>query len=63
MLEGATAIRYGGVTYHEIYEDAGPTRLQFSAYWRGCNRNYTLAPFLALLRQRYPDLSGARASE
>jgi hypothetical protein len=30
------------------------------AYWRQSNCNPTLEPFLKLLRERYPDLSGMR---
>jgi DNA-binding transcriptional LysR family regulator len=57
MLEGGTGIRCDNVAYREIHEDDGPTRLSFMAYWRQSNGNPTLAPFLGLLRQRYPDLS------
>ncbi len=59
MLEGATGLRYDGVVYREICDDEGPTRLNFMAYWREANGNPTLGPFLALLRERYPDLSVA----
>jgi len=57
MLEGATGIHYDGLVYREMHDDAGPTRLNFSAYWRQANGNPTLPPFLNLLRERYPDLS------
>jgi DNA-binding transcriptional LysR family regulator len=57
MLEGATGLRYDGVVYREVYDDDGPTRLNFMAYWRGANANPTLGPFLAMLCERYPDLS------
>ena len=60
MLEGATGLQYEGVTNHEVHDEEGPSRLNFMAYWRQSNRNPTLSPFLALLRQRYPDLSGMR---
>lgn len=63
MLEGGTGIRYENVVYREVHDDEGPTRLDFTAYWRQSNGNPTLAPFLALLLQRYPDLSGARPSD
>lgn len=63
MLEGATGLQYEGVTYHEVHDEDGPTRLNFMAYWRQSNRNPTLPPFLSLLRQRYPDLSGVRTSD
>jgi hypothetical protein len=58
MLEGATGMRYDGVVYREVCDDDGPTRLNFMAYWREANGNpTTLGPFLAMLRERYPDLS------
>lgn len=56
-LEGATGATYPGVVYREIRDENGPTRLNFKAYWRQANSNPTLKPFLALLRERYPDLS------
>lgn len=58
MLEGGTGAHYDGVIYREIHDDDGPTRLNFTAYWRETNTNPTLAPFLAMLRERYPDLRG-----
>ena len=57
MLEGATGVRYDGVTYREVHAEDGPTRLHFSAYWREVNENPTLTPFIVMLRQGYPDLS------
>lgn len=59
-LEGATGAAYPGVAYREIHDGEGPTRLHFTAYWRQTNGNPTLGPFLDLLRERYPDLSGMR---
>ncbi|MCQ8279811.1 LysR family transcriptional regulator [Acetobacteraceae bacterium KSS8] len=63
MFEGATGIRHESLVYKEVHNGDGPTRLHFAAYWRQVNGNPTLAPFLALLRQRYPDLSGGRDPE
>jgi hypothetical protein len=57
-LEGAAGARYDGVAYREMRNDEGPTRLNFVAYWRQTKCNPTLGPFLELLRERYPDLSG-----
>ncbi len=57
MLEGATGMRFDGVIYREVHETSGPTRLNFSAYWRASNANPTLGSFLGMLRERYPDLS------
>lgn len=62
MLEGGTGIRHNDVAYREIHDENGPTRLAFMAYWREANENPTLTPFLAMLRQRYPDLSGTPCS-
>jgi DNA-binding transcriptional LysR family regulator len=59
MLEGGTGVQCRGVTYHEVHEGDRPTRLDFIACWRRENENPTLAPFLELLRRRYPDLSAA----
>jgi hypothetical protein len=57
MLEGATGMRYDGVVYREVCDEDGPTRLNFMAYWREANESPTLGQFLAMLRERYPDLS------
>ncbi|MCP3472260.1 LysR family transcriptional regulator [Bradyrhizobium sp. CCGUVB1N3] len=56
-LEGATGATYPGVTFREVHDTEGPTRLSFRAYWRQANGNPSLRPFLDLLRERYPDLS------
>lgn len=60
-LEGATGAAYPGVTYREVHDADGPTRLAFRAYWCQANCNPSLAPFLDMLRERYPDLSGPLA--
>jgi DNA-binding transcriptional LysR family regulator len=57
VAEGATGATYPGVVYREVHGEAGPTRLNFTAYWREANSNPTLAPFLAILQERYPDLA------
>jgi hypothetical protein len=58
MFEGATGVRYDHVIYREVHDGEGATRINFAAYWCQTNANPVLGPFLALLRQRYPDLSG-----
>ncbi|WP_354051439.1 LysR family transcriptional regulator [Bradyrhizobium sp. LB12.1] len=58
-LEGATGASYPGVTFREVHDADGPTRMSFRAYWRQANGNPSLRPFLDLLRERYPDLSAA----
>jgi hypothetical protein len=55
MLEAATGLHSDNVTYREVQDSDGPTRLDFAASWLEANDNPTLAPFLALLRRRYPD--------
>ncbi|MGF6313126.1 DNA-binding transcriptional LysR family regulator [Bradyrhizobium sp. i1.8.4] len=57
VLESATGAAYPGVTFREVNDAEGPTRLSFRAYWRQANSNPSLRPFLDLLRERYPDLS------
>jgi DNA-binding transcriptional LysR family regulator len=57
-LEGATGAAYPGVTFREVQDVEGATRLNFSAYWRESNSNPSLRPFLDMLRERYPDISG-----
>lgn len=59
VLEGATGAKFPGVTFHEICDPEGPTRLHFRACWRETNTNPALRPFLDLLRERYPDVTGA----
>ncbi|RWL93233.1 MAG: LysR family transcriptional regulator [Mesorhizobium sp.] len=56
VLESATGAAYPGVTFREVHDAEGPTRLSFRAYWREANCNPSLRPFLDLLRERYPDL-------
>ncbi|MCP1845906.1 DNA-binding transcriptional LysR family regulator [Bradyrhizobium sp. USDA 4524] len=56
-FEGATGAAYPGVTFREVHDGDGPTRLSFRAYWQRTNCNPSLRPLLDLLRERYPDLS------
>lgn len=57
VAEGAVGAAYAGVAYRDIRDEYGSTRLHFMACWRQANRNPALAPFLAILRERYPDIS------
>lgn len=61
VLEGATGAAYPGVIFREVHDTEGPTRLPIRAYWRAANCNPSLPPFLDILRERYPDLSGVLA--
>lgn len=63
VLEGATGAAYPGVEYREVHDTDGPTRVGFKACWRDANTNPTLKPFLALLRERYPDVTGAAEAD
>jgi DNA-binding transcriptional LysR family regulator len=56
VAEGATGAAYPRVVYREVHGESGPSRLAFVAYWRQTNSNPTFVPFLAMLRERYPDL-------
>lgn len=56
-LEGATGAAFPGVTFRELHDSSGPTRVGFRAFWRESNSNPSLVPFLEMLRDRYPDLS------
>ncbi|WP_271565689.1 LysR family substrate-binding domain-containing protein [Bradyrhizobium sp. CCBAU 11386] len=56
-LESATGAVYPGVTFREVHDAEGPTRLSFRVCWRQPNGNPLVRPFLDVLRERYPDLS------
>lgn len=57
-LEGATGLMHPGVVFREVHDFDGPTRVEFWACWRNANSNPSLRPFLEMLRERYPDISG-----
>jgi DNA-binding transcriptional LysR family regulator len=57
ILESATGLRFEGVTYREVHENGEAVRLNFFAFWQQGNNNPAAAPFLEMLRERYPDLS------
>ncbi|WLA47969.1 LysR family transcriptional regulator [Bradyrhizobium elkanii] len=63
VLESATGAVYPGVTFREVHDAEGPTRLSLRAYWRQDNCNPSLRPLLDLLRERYPDLSAAPGTD
>lgn len=54
VLESEMGINYAGLIYRELRDGAGPSRFEFSAYWRADNENPALAAFLKLLSERYP---------
>jgi DNA-binding transcriptional LysR family regulator len=57
VAEGAIGAIKDSVAFREIHDENGPTRVTFTACWRQGNNNTTLAPFLSILRERYPDLA------
>ncbi|MGY3387504.1 hypothetical protein ACVWW6_000095 [Bradyrhizobium sp. USDA 3311] len=54
VLESDMNINFAGLVYRELSDGSGPSRFDFSAYWRADNENPALAAFLNLLRERYP---------
>ena len=46
-----------GIVYRQIREGTGPSRIDYSAYWRGDNENPALKGFLKLLAARHPAAS------
>jgi DNA-binding transcriptional LysR family regulator len=53
VTESDMGARIPGLTYRELRDGAGPSRVGFSAYWRTGNDNPALANFLKLLGERY----------
>ena len=59
ISDAAIGSTYAGVVYREPRDSCGPSRIGFMAQWDKDNNNPTLAPFLKLLRERYPLLPAA----
>jgi hypothetical protein len=53
VLESDIGANFAGLTYREVRDGAGPSRIGFSAIWRPDNENPALAQFLKLLAERY----------
>ena len=60
VLESDIGANFAGLVYRELRDGAGPSRFDYSAYWRADNENPALAAFLRLLAERYgsPSLRG-----
>lgn len=56
VLESDMGANFAGLVYREIRDGTGPSRIGFSAVWRGDNENPALANFLKILSERYPFL-------
>lgn len=53
-LESDVGSNFLGLTYRELRDGTGPSRIGFSAAWREDNENPSLKDFLKLLAERYP---------
>ena len=54
VLESDIGANFAGLSYREVRDGNGPSRIGFSAIWREDNENPALANFLKLLSERYP---------
>lgn len=54
VMESDLSASLPGLTYREMQDGTGPSRISFHAHWREDNENPALQRFLALLAERYP---------
>lgn len=54
VMESDTGASFAGLTYRELRDGTGPSRIGFAALWRPDNENPALNSFLKLLSERYP---------
>lgn len=54
VMESDIGASFAGLTYREVHDGTGPSRIGFSAHWRNDNESPTLHRFLELLGERYP---------
>jgi DNA-binding transcriptional LysR family regulator len=54
VLESDIGANFSGLTYREVQDGAGPSRLEFAAAWREENESPPLKDFIKLLAERYP---------
>lgn len=54
VLESDVGVRVPSITFKELRDGTGPSRVEFSAFWSEANDNPALAKFLHLLKERYP---------
>jgi DNA-binding transcriptional LysR family regulator len=57
VTESDIGANFSGLTYRELRDGTGPSRVGFTAHWRKDNDNPALAGFLTLLGERYPSLA------
>jgi DNA-binding transcriptional LysR family regulator len=53
VLESDIGANFADLTFRELRDGAGPSRIGFSAMWRPDNENPALAGFIKLLSERY----------
>ena len=53
VTESDVGANFSGLTYRELRDGSGPSRVGFSAQWRSDNDNPALASFLKVLGERY----------
>lgn len=54
VLESDVGANFAGLTYRELRDGTGPSRIGFSAMWRLGNENPALKHFVQMLGERYP---------
>ena len=54
VLESDIGANFAGLVYRELRDGTGPSRFDYSAYWRADNENPALNAFLKVLSERYP---------
>ncbi len=54
VLESDIGANFAGLVYRELRDGTGPSRLDYSAYWRSENASPALKAFLKMLSERYP---------
>jgi DNA-binding transcriptional LysR family regulator len=54
VTESDVGANFSGLTFRELRDGTGPSRVGFSAHWRSDNDNPALENFLKLLGERYP---------
>lgn len=54
VTESDVGVSFAGLTYREVRDGAGVSRVGYTAHWREDNSNPALSSFLKLLGERYP---------
>jgi DNA-binding transcriptional LysR family regulator len=60
VLESDMGASFAGLMYRELRDGTGPSRFDYSAYWRKDNENPALNAFIKMLSERYPSSRVAR---